>query len=96
MKISVSDLRIAIKEAIEAVGGRSKKRMPFEDLLELEKRLEQSLVNGKINSRKHANEWADVLKAAGWTAEEYELEQDRRWDYVDMLRAVPEKPFYVN
>lgn len=96
MKISVSDLRVTIKEALETISGSKKKRMPFEDLLELEKRLEQNLVDGKISAKQHAKEWDDVLRASGWTPSEYEIEQDRRWDYVDMLRAVPEKPHYVN
>lgn len=96
MKICVGDLRVTIKEALETVSGSKKKRMPFEDLLELEKRLEQGLVNGRISERQYAKEWDEVLKAAGWTPDEYVEEQDRRWDYVDMLRAVPEKPHYVN
>ena len=96
MKISINDLRITIKEALETISGSKKKRMPFEELLELEKRLEQNLVDGKISGRQYAKEWDEVLRASGWTPDEYDEEQDRRWDHIDMLRATPEKPHYVN
>ena len=92
------DVKKPIKRWLRSMGlsGSKKKRMPFEELLGLEKRLEQNLVDGRISGRQYANEWDDVLSAAGWTPEEYDTEQDRCWDYVDMLRAMPEKPHYVN
>ena len=35
------------------------------------------------------SQWQDILRASGWTPEQYERELERRWEYLDVLRFVP-------
>lgn len=60
--------------------------------LELDDMLEKDL----ITRAEYDAEWADALQAIGWTDQKYSDEVDRRWDYVDSMRAVPPVVRYRN
>lgn len=65
------------------------KMMP-EALLDMLDDLDQKLAAGIISKKKYDFEHNDILKAAGWTQQEYEDLVDSRWGYIDDMRAVPD------
>lgn len=69
--------------------GRIRPRMDFEQLLSLQDVLDERLISGELGLFQYEREWAAVLLAAGYTARDYELGVDRRWDYIDRLRKLP-------
>lgn len=89
-KLAVKDLRCSIREVLQAIGV-GHRRMPFEDLLTLHDDLDERLQAGDLDPADWDREWDEVLRAAGWSGPEYELELDRRWDYLDSLRKQPTK-----
>jgi len=66
--------------------------MVFESLLGIELALEDSLIAGEICEEEYDAETSDVLLAAGWTHDEYELEIDRRWDHLDIIKLKEGRP----
>ena len=91
MRIRMGDLRLSIKEAIEAIKSPEepgRRKMAFEALLSLQQQLDERLATGELSGEEYDNEWDDVLHAAGWTRAQYERELDRRWDYMDVLRGI--------
>lgn len=62
-------------------------RLALEELLELEAGLDDQLSMGVISDAEYDVEHAELLHAAGWTRDEYELAIDQRWDRIDAIRA---------
>lgn len=67
--------------------GRFRPRMDFEQLLALQETLDLRLFVEELTWSQYEREWLSLLSAAGYTLREYELGIDRRWDYLDRLRA---------
>lgn len=63
--------------------------MDFEQLLDLQDTLDIRLFTGNLSWSQYEREWLSLLKAAGYTLNDYELGIDRRWDYIEKLRNMP-------
>jgi hypothetical protein len=61
----------------------------LEDLMNVQDDLDVKLQSGLLSRREYDREWNDALRTFGWTSDQYEAEIDRRWDYIDQMRAVP-------
>lgn len=86
MRIRLRQVRQVIKEAVSSA--LSHRQMPFEDLLRMQQQLDERLVDGTIGQSQYDDEWNNVLHTYGWSKLQYERELDRRWDYIDVLRAI--------
>ena len=70
--------------------------MDFEDLLAVQDNLDERLLDGSIERLQYEREWSELLRAAGWTEDEYAAQIDLRWDYIDRLRAIPTRTHTLN
>ncbi len=73
-----------------------RRKMSFEDLRNMQDKLDDMVMSGRLQMLDYDDRWADVLAAAGWTPDQYNAELDRRWDYIDSERAQPPKRHHVN
>lgn len=87
-------LRAYLREAMAPMFASSK--MSFEDLSDIQDKLDRLVATGKIHVLDYNDRWLDVLRAAGWTQDQYDAERDRRWDYIDSERELPVKRRYAN
>jgi len=71
-------------------------KLPYDDMSPLLDDLEVRLQDGTMSQSDYDREYAEVLQASGWSPLEFEQEVDRRWDFVDQLRAVAPKVRYRN
>lgn len=69
--------------------GRSLARMDFEQLLDLQNTLDVRLFTGNLSWSQYEREWLSLLRASGYTLNDYEVGVDRRWDYIERLRNLP-------
>ncbi len=87
-------LRAYLREAMQPMF--SSQKMSFEDLSDMQDKLDRMVVSGKIQALDYNDRWADVLAVAGWAQAQYDAERDRRWDYIDSERELPVKRRYAN
>lgn len=78
MKATVKSLRLMIESIVT-----------LNTLETIRDELDDMLMNDFISVDKYNREWNDALRSVGWTQEKYDLEIDRRWDYVDKLEPMP-------
>lgn len=93
MKLSLGVLRSYLQEELQ---GMQPHKMSFEELLDMQDKLDNMVASGRLLMRDYDARWTDVLDAAGWTQDQYAAELDRRWDYIDSERALPAKRHSVN
>ncbi len=87
-------LRAYLREAMQPMF--SSRKMSFDDLRDMQDKLDKMVVSGKMQPLDYNDRWADVLAVAGWTQDQYDAELDRRWDYIDSERELPTKHRYAN
>ena len=84
------------KLVLEHMASRQSMKLPFDQMAPLLTDLEHRLSRGDMSELEFNAEYSDILRAAGWSPSEFENEIDRRWDFVDHLRNIPEKPRVQN
>jgi len=75
---------------------RRSMKLPFDQMAPLLTDLEKRLSLGDMSEIEFNSEYSDILRASGWSNSEFENEIDRRWDFVDHLRNIPDKPRVQN
>jgi len=92
MLINEQKLRKLIREVISLTLNpqTALHKMPFELVLDMMDDLDIKLTKGIINIRTYEKEHNEILRASGYSQEEFEQKLDDRWDYIENIRAVPE------
>ena len=63
-------------------------KIPIEQLIKVEFYLDERFANGDIDWSEYEQEHLELINAAGWSKQEYELEIDRRWDWLGKESAL--------
>jgi hypothetical protein len=62
-------------------------RLDFEQLLALQDVLDLNVVTNRISWTQYEREWLSLLKASGYTIDDYEEMIDCRWEDCKKLRS---------
>jgi Mg/Co/Ni transporter MgtE len=85
-------IKALVKEHLASVP----RKMPYDEMAPILDDLAVRYQSGELSQHEYDREYEEVLRASGWSPLEFEQEIDRRWDFVDQLKAVPPKVRYRN